>query len=424
LREISETLQQPTAATVTLGQRPSALVGRPSALEPAMSVSPEQHDTSHAQATPPLATPPPSPDEPVTQPAGPARATTLRTAVVAAVVAALVAAGTTFGITQAVAPNGSASLDQQVVEAPVDAAPTAPGTTVTELAAQVSPSVGFVQVVGPQGQGSGSAVIVDPDGFLLTNAHVVAGAEQIGVTLPDGTAHEAELVGADPTSDVAVLEIAADGLPAVEVAERVSVGDEVIAIGSPFGLEGSVTAGIVSGLDRTLQGGPDQPALLGMIQTDAAINPGNSGGALIDGQGRLVGINTAIYSATGTSAGIGFAIPAATALAIAQQLIETGEVTYAQLGISGGDVTPAVAEAYGVEVPEGAVVIEVLEGSGADEAGIEPGDVIVGFDGEAIDSMSGLTSLVRTRTPGDEVEVVLDRDGEQLERTVVLQAAD
>ena len=407
----------------------------PSAADPS-AVDPSAADPS-APTTPPSAPttpPPPSAGNPSSDPAarstsGADRPTTLRTTVVASVVAALVAATVAVGVTQSVAPGEPAALDGIVddtgVEDPAaDATPAVSGATIPELAAEVSPSVGFVQVVGAQGQGSGSAVIVDADGFLLTNAHVVDGADQIGVTLPDGTAHEAELVGADPTSDVAVLQIDADGLPAVGVADGTAVGDEVIAIGSPFGLEGSVTAGIVSGLDRTLRGGPDQPALLGMIQTDAAINPGNSGGALIDAAGRLVGINTAIYSATGTSAGIGFAIPATTALAIAQQLIETGEVTYAQLGISGGDVTPAVAEAYDIDVGEGAVVAEVLDGGGADEAGIESGDVIVAFDGEAITSMSELTTLVRTFAPGDEVEVVLDRDGERLELTVVLQEAD
>jgi S1-C subfamily serine protease len=376
---------------------------------------------------PPPPPPPPSGPPPTSPSAGSAMsrpATTLRTTIVAAVVAALVAAGVTFPIARAVAPTDTEAVEQVEPGAAVDPTPTTTSSTITDLAGDVSPSVGFVQVTGPRGQGSGSAVIVDPDGFLLTNAHVVEGADRIAVTLPDGTGHEAELVGADPTSDVAVLRVEATGLPAVDVADRVEIGAGVIAIGSPFGLEGSVTAGIVSGLDRTLRGGPDQPALLGMIQTDAAINPGNSGGALVDEAGRLVGINTAIYSTTGASAGIGFAIPAATALAIAEQLIATGEVTYAQLGISGGDVTPALAEAYDLDVAEGAVVAEVVEGSGAEAADIRAGDVIVGFAGETIDSMAQLTTLVRGLTPGDEVEVVLDREGVRIEQTVVLQTAD
>lgn len=350
----------------------------------------------------------------------------MRTALLAAVVAAIVAVGVavpaTYAVIDRVDSDGTeAAPPIAATEASTDSPPM-PGD-VSELAAQVSPAVAFVEVAVQQGQGSGSAVIIDSDGFLLTNAHVVRGADAVRVTLADGSRHDAEVVGEDPTSDIAVLQIDATSLPALDIASDIDVGAPVLAIGSPFGLEGSVTSGIVSALDRSISDGQGS-TLTGLVQTDAAINPGNSGGALVDGEGRLVGINTAIFSTTGASAGIGFAVPAATASAIAGQLIDGGVVTYAQLGVSGSDVTPAIASAYELDVEEGALVAGVVPGSGAEEAGIEPGDVIVEVDGERVASMTQLTGVVRQHAPGDQLTLTLSRDGQPVEVLATLGQAD
>lgn len=356
----------------------------------------------------------------------PARRVPGRTVLVAALVAAVVAAGVSVPATwlassgsdePAVGDAGSGSVAAQTAGSDTGA-PTA--TSIPEVADAVSPSVAYVEVAGARQQGSASAVIIDAEGHVLTNAHVVEGARELTVTLPNGATPEATLVGADTTSDLAVLEIDASGLPTLPVDSDVEVGEPVIAVGSPFGLEGSVTSGILSGTDRTLTGGPGQTPLTGMLQTDAAINPGNSGGALVDADGELIGINTAIYSATGTSSGVGFAIPADTAMDVAEQLIEDGTVSHARLGIRGGDVTPHVADAYGLETDEGALVVEVLSGSAAAEAGLQPGDAIVALDGEPVASMAELAARVRARDPGDEVTLTVNRDGERLELSAAL----
>jgi S1-C subfamily serine protease len=385
-----------------------------------------EHPPPTDYAPPPTVPPPPSGPAPAPE-ADRRPVVGLRSAVVAAIIAALVAAGVAFPVARSTVANADGSpvpQDPAATSQPVtDSGEPTGATSIADVAAAVSPSVGFVAVSGQNGQGSGSAVIVDTEGHLLTNAHVVDGATAIEVTLPDGSNHTATLVGSDPTSDVAVLRIDATGLPAVDIADSVEVGETVVAIGSPFGLEGSVTSGIVSGIDRTLRGGQGQAALLGMIQTDAAINPGNSGGALVDTQGRLVGVNTAIFSASGTSSGVGFAIPAAIAMATADQLIDTGTVTYAQLGIAGGDVTPALAAAYSLTVEEGALVAEVLPETGAAEAGLLEGDVVVAFDGEPVTSMNQLSALVRTRDPGETVSLGVNRAGDDREVSVALGSA-
>jgi S1-C subfamily serine protease len=385
-----------------------------------------EHPPATDYAPPPTAPPPPS--GPAPAPESDRRPVVgLRSAVVAAIIAALVAAGVAVPVARSTVANADGSPvaeDPAATSQPVTDPGEATGaTSIADVAAAVSPSVGFVAVSGQNGQGSGSAVIVDTEGYLLTNAHVVDGAAAIEVTLPDGSNHTATLVGSDPASDVAVLRIDATGLPAVDIADGVEVGETVVAIGSPFGLEGSVTSGIVSGIDRTLRGGQGQAALLGMIQTDAAINPGNSGGALVDSRGRLVGINTAIFSASGTSSGVGFAIPAPIAMATADQLIDTGTVTYAQLGIAGGDVTPALAAAYGLTVEEGALVAEVMPETGAADAGLLEGDVVVEFDGEPVTSMSQLSALVRSRDPGETVSLGVNRAGDDREVSVALGSA-
>lgn len=297
------------------------------------------------------------------------------------------------------------------------AAQEAPGvldapSSVPEVASTVLPSVAQVEV----GQGAGSAVIYRSDGYLVTNNHVVANAQSVQVVLADGRRRDADVVGTAPFSDLAVLRIDEEGLPAATFASDMpEIGSTAVAVGSPFGLDATVTAGVISATDRELRGGGQN--LGGLIQTDAAINPGNSGGALADDHGLVIGINTAILSGSGTSAGVGFAVPSTSVVPLADQLIETGEVTPGFLGISGQDVTPAAAEAFGV--PEGAVVMEVEPGSAADEAGLQPEDVIVELDGDTIDSMIGLSSRILVRQPGDEVTIGYIRDGGEMQTVTV-----
>jgi S1-C subfamily serine protease len=285
----------------------------------------------------------------------------------------------------------------------------------------VSPSVARVDAQGPFGAGSGSAVVYQADGVLITNAHVVDGAAQVTVTFPDGERRDAEVVGVDAASDLAVLQVDADDLPVPVWADAdatPSVGDPVVAIGSPFGLDGSVTSGIVSALGRTVT--PAQGvALVDLIQTDAAINPGNSGGALVDAAGRILGINTAIASSAGGSQGVGFAIPATTATSVAEQLFTDGVVRRAELGIAGQTVDADTATLYGLPVTAGAVVVDVRPDSPADRAGLQQGDIITSIDDEPVGSVAELVGRIQQRRPGDEVTLQVARPGTD-ERTVTV----
>lgn len=329
--------------------------------------------------------------------------------------------GTTITVAEA-----SSATTEQVVLAAVAAGE---ALSVAEVAAAVSPSVASVEVAitqqaGPFGQtatgtATGSAVILSADGYLLTNNHVVEGASAVSVTLADGSEWPATVVGTDPTSDLAVLHIEAEDLPAATFADDLpEVDGTAVAIGSPFGLDGTVTAGIISALDRTLSDGTG--TLTGLLQTDAAINPGNSGGALVDDQGRIVGINTAIYSESGANDGVGFAVPSTTAVAVAEQLIESGTVTWPVLGLAGKDVDEQVAEAYGLAVSHGALLTQVTPGSGAAAAGIEAGDIVVAVDGVAVDGMAELAGAVRTHAVGDVVTLTLARDTGEADVPVTL----
>ena len=295
------------------------------------------------------------------------------------------------------------------------------GSNVSAIARQVSPAVARVDAAGQFGQGSGSAVVYRADGILVTNAHVVNGATQVTVTLPDGAREQAEIVGTDPRSDLAVLRVDADNLPVPAWAtadDSPEVGDTVVAIGSPFGLDGSVTAGIVSALGRTVpsEGG----TMVDLLQTDAAINPGNSGGALVDGAGRVIGVNTAIVSRGGGNEGIGFAIPASTVRSVADQLLETGSVQHAELGITGQTVDPDIASLYSLPVDAGAVIADMRAGGPADEAGLQAGDIVIALDGTPIESITDLAGRVQQHRPGEEVTLTIVRDGDEREVTVVL----
>ena len=293
---------------------------------------------------------------------------------------------------------------------------------VSDIARQLAPSVARVDVATPLGPSHGSAVVYDQDGVLVTNAHVVERATRVTVTLPDGIREDAEVVGTDARSDLAVLRVDHDELPRPRWADdeqHLEVGSEVVAIGSPFGLDGSVTAGIVSALGRTVSTPAGSP-LVDMIQTDAAINPGNSGGALVDGYGQVIGINTAIMSQSGGHQGVGFAIPASTVHVVATQLLETGTVQHAELGVIGQSVDPEVARTYGLPVDEGAVVVDVRPGSPAEAAGLRTGDIVIAVDDEPVGSIAELAGRIQQRTPGETVLLRVVRRGDELQVEVEL----
>ncbi len=258
-----------------------------------------------------------------------------------------------------------------------------------------------------QPRGVGSGFILTADGFVMTNAHVVEGADEVIVTLTDKREFKAKIVGADKRTDVAVVKIEATGLPAVKVGDlnRLRVGEWVMAIGSPFGLENTVTAGIVSAKQR------DTGDYLPFIQTDVAINPGNSGGPLINMRGEVVGINSQIYSRSGGFMGISFAIPMDEAIRVSEQLRASGRVTRGRIGVQIGQVTKDVAESIGLGKAQGALVTGVEAGSPADKAGVEAGDIITRFDGKPIEKVADLPRLVGNTKPGTKSAMTVFRRG-------------
>ena len=271
-------------------------------------------------------------------------------------------------------------------------------------------------------QSLGSGVIVDADkGYILTNNHVVGGADDITVTLQDGRNFKGTLIGTDPDTDVAVVQIHATGLQALPMADssRLQVGDFVVAVGDPFGLGQTVTSGIVSALGRSGLGGTNYQ---NFIQTDASINPGNSGGALVNLRGELVGINSMIFSPSGASAGIGFAIPTNLSGEVMKQLIAHGKVQRGTLGLQTQDITPRIARLLGVSNTEGAVVTRVSEGSTADAAGIQPGDVITSLNGKPLHDSGELRNSEGLLPLGSRVTLDLMRNGKTREVSATLAA--
>jgi serine protease Do len=268
-------------------------------------------------------------------------------------------------------------------------------------------------------QSLGSGFVVDPSGILVTNNHVIEGADEITANFNDGTKLVAEVVGRDEKTDIAVIRVTPEKpLPSLNFgkADNLRVGDWVMAIGNPFGLGGTVTVGIVSARNRDINAGPYD----NFIQTDASINRGNSGGPLFNMEGEVIGINTAIISPTGGSIGIGFAIPAETALNVINQLREFGETRRGWLGVRIQSVTDDIAESLSMEKAEGALVAGVTEDGPAEAAGIQPGDVIVEFDGRPVESMPELPRMVADEAIGKEVKVVVLRKGEREELSVTL----
>ncbi len=269
-------------------------------------------------------------------------------------------------------------------------------------------------------QSLGSGVIVDAGrGLIMTNNHVIANADQIMVKLRDGRVFKAELVGTDPDTDVAVVKIPADKLTALPLAdsEKLRVGDFVVAIGNPFGLGQTVTSGIVSALARS---GLGITGYEDLIQTDASINPGNSGGALVNLRGELVGINTAIYSQTGSNIGIGFAIPVNMASQIMEQLVEHGEVQRGFLGAQLQDLDGELAEAFGLPITEGAVLVNIVRGSPAEEAGLKPGDVVTHINGRRVASAADLRNQVGITRVGVKIDLTYLRDAESRQVSIIV----
>jgi serine protease Do len=269
--------------------------------------------------------------------------------------------------------------------------------------------------------GAGSGFIVSPDGVILTNAHVVRDADEVTVKLQDRREYRAKVLGSDPKTDVAVLKIDAKNLPVVPVgnSRNLQVGEWVLAIGSPYGLESSVTAGVVSAKGRALPG--DQ---VPFIQTDVAVNPGNSGGPLFNTRGEVVGINSQIYSQTGGYQGLSFAIPIDVAVRIKDQIVSTGKVQHAKLGVMIQDVGQGFADSFKLETPEGALVSNVERGGAADKAGLKPGDVIRKINGQPIVAGTDLTGIVSVAQPGDKVALDVWRDGKIIQVNATLANAN
>ncbi len=265
----------------------------------------------------------------------------------------------------------------------------------------------------------GSGVIVSPEGYILTNHHVVEAASEIQVALMDGRNAKARAIGSDPESDLAVLKIDLDGLPSITFGEsdQAKVGDIVLAIGNPFGVGQTVTMGIIGALGRSHVG---INTYENFIQTDAAINPGNSGGALTDTSGNLIGINTAIYSRTGGSLGIGFAIPVSAARQIMEQIIETGGVIRGWLGVSMQDITPELAESFGLKKIGGALIAGVLKNGPADEAGIKPGDILIAVNGKTVINSSEMLNMVASLAPGKSATLTVLRNGTEQDIQVLV----
>jgi Do/DeqQ family serine protease len=265
----------------------------------------------------------------------------------------------------------------------------------------------------------GSGVIVSPSGYILTNHHVVETADEIEVALSDGKRMLAKVVGNDPETDLAVLRVNAEKLPAISFgqSDALRVGDVVLAIGNPFGVGQTVTSGIVSALGRS---GLHINTFENFIQTDAAINPGNSGGALVDARGDLVGINTAIYSRSGGSMGIGFAIPVSTAKMVMEQIIRSGAVTRGWIGVEVQEITPAIAESFKLPDAHGAIIAGVLPGGPAAKAGVKLGDVLIEINGTPVGDPAGMLNLVAALQPGATAKIKLRRQAQALELSVTV----
>jgi S1-C subfamily serine protease len=295
---------------------------------------------------------------------------------------------------------------------------TAPEQQVVNVAREVSPAV--VRIARRGGEGSG--VIIREDGVILTNAHVVGNARTVEVVLGDGRTLTGEVLGGDPSIDIAVVRVQETGLPAAGLgdSDRLEVGQTAIAIGNPFGLDRTLTTGVISAVNRSPRG----LELEGLIQTDAAINPGNSGGPLLDSSGRVVGVNTAVLRPRGVGAeGLGFAVPINLAADVADQLLTTGRVVRAFVGIGYDDVTPPLARQFQLPVEQGIIILQVQPGSPADAAGLQPRDIITRIEGTAVTHGGEFRRVLRQHRPGESIRLQVNRMGTEMEVTIDLGAA-
>lgn len=265
----------------------------------------------------------------------------------------------------------------------------------------------------------GSGVIVSPQGYIITNHHVIESADEIEVALSDGRTLSAKVVGTDPETDLAVLKVESDDLPTITLADpdQSNVGDVVLAIGNPFGVGQTVTQGIISALGRSHLG---INTFENFIQTDASINPGNSGGALIDTNGNLVGVNSAIYSRSGGSMGIGFAIPVSLAKQIMEQIIKQGGVTRGWVGIEAQDVTPQLADSFKLSHTQGSLIAGVLPGSPAEKAGLKPGDILLAINGNTVVDSSSMLNLIANLKPNEKAVLKIARNQRELDIEVII----
>ncbi len=330
--------------------------------------------------------------------------------------------------------------ENNVAQAPPQAPASIPeDEPVAQVAAQVEPSVVQVNVSAAQEtpfgsqedqSGVGSGVIYREDGFIVTNNHVVADAEEVSVAFADGSTEQGQVVGNDPRTDLAVVRVDRNDLPAADFVEENDLipGQLAVAIGSPSGFESTVTAGVISGLNREippeLTGGQLETALVDLVQTDAAISPGNSGGGLADRSGQVVGINVAYLPPNQTGAiNIGFAIPSDTAISVADQLIESGETSRAFLGVRLTDLSAQEAEEFGLQTDGGAIVDEVTGGSAAGDAGVRVGDIITALEDRSVEDSGDLLGALRDYQPGDTVQLTIIRDGNEQTLEVTLDEA-
>jgi serine protease Do len=305
------------------------------------------------------------------------------------------------------------------IQQPVAGQVAAAGDQIVEVARQVSPAVVSVTRTG----GAGSGVIISEDGIILTNNHVVGNANRVAIRLIDGRQFTGVVLGRDPGIDIAIVRIDAPDLAVAPLgdSDALQVGQAAIAIGNPLGLERTVTSGIISAINRSPRGF----LLEGLVQTDAAINPGNSGGPLLDIDGEVIGINTAIIrgQADVPAVGLGFAVPINLAVNVVEQILTTGRVVRAYMGISAGDIEPEMAQQLNLPVNEGVIIIEVAEGSPAHRAGLQIRDIVTAIDGSDVHRMADMRTVLRAKVPGEHIRLSVHRDGSVRDITITLGEA-
>ncbi len=367
------------------------------------------------------------------------RKTALALALVLGIALAVLAVGCSFGGEEK-SEERARNVAQKAPEISADVPEDEP---VAQVAAQVSPSVVQVNVqavqatpFGPQqGQGLGSGVIYRGDGYIITNNHVVAPpggqeADEVNIAFADGSTERGEVVGRDPSTEIAVVRVDRDDLPAARFREGsdLLVGQLAVTIGSPSGFQSTVTSGVISGLNREVPaeytGGRQDQALVNLIQTDAPISPGSSGGALVDRDGEIVGINVAYLPPETRAESIGFAIPSDTAISVADQLIETGRVSSPFLGIRNAELTPEIAEQFGLSDETGVIIVEVEPGGPAADAGLRREDVITALDSTEVEGSGDLLGALRDYRPGDTITLTVLRGGSGSEESVEVELGE